>query len=117
MAPSTNGDNGRNADGHFTKGNPGGPGNPFARRTAQLRSAMIRAVSEQDVAVIIQKLVAEAKEGDVSAAREVLTRVLGRPTESVDPDRVDLDEQRLRNDRVVSALVDAITSVGPCVRC
>ncbi len=108
MAPSTNGDNGREADGRFSKGNPGGPGDPFAQRTAKLRSAMLNAVTEDDVAAIIRKLVAEAKDGDVSAAREVLTRVLGKPTDAADPDRVDLDGTQLDDDRRLSEILASI---------
>jgi hypothetical protein len=33
-SPMGNGANGRDAHGRFAKGNAGGPGNPFARRTA-----------------------------------------------------------------------------------
>ena len=44
--PSTNGRNGR---GQFAKGNPGGPGNPLARRTARLRSALLRTVTPDDI--------------------------------------------------------------------
>jgi hypothetical protein len=34
-SPSSNGSKGRGPDGRFAEGNPGGPGNPFARRSAQ----------------------------------------------------------------------------------
>lgn len=77
--PSTNGANGRDANGRFTKGNAGGPGNPHARRSAELRQAMLEAVSPDDIAEIMQRLVQMAKEGDVAAIREVLNRVVGRP--------------------------------------
>ncbi len=69
---------------------------------------MIRAVSERDIAAIIQKLVAEAKGGDVSAAREVLTRVLGKPTDPANPDRIDLDEKQLNDERRLSAILDSM---------
>src|SRR5437660_2256427 len=35
----------RDALGRFTKGNPGGPGNPFARKVAALRMALINFVT------------------------------------------------------------------------
>jgi ribosomal protein L17 len=44
-----------------------------------LRVALVRAVSEQDVREIIEKMVAQAKAGDAVAARIVLDRVLGKP--------------------------------------
>ena len=48
-APSTNG---RTPRGQFATGNPGGPGNPYARRTAALRSALLDAVTEADIRAI-----------------------------------------------------------------
>ena len=93
--PSPNGDNGRDGRGRFAKGNPGGPGNPFARRTAELRSIMLETVGEDDLKAIVAKLFEQAKAGDVVAAREVLTRIIGRPTESPDPDRLDAHEATL----------------------
>ena len=80
--PSPNGNNGRDADGRFAKGNAGGPGNPYAQRVGKLRSAMLRAVTAADMKAILACLVKLAKEGNVRAAREVLDRCIGRPTES-----------------------------------
>ncbi len=84
VSPSANGPNGKGRDskGRFAKGNPGGPGSPYARRVAALRSAMLEAVSGEDVREIVAKLVQQAKEGDIHAAKEVLLRVLGRPLET-----------------------------------
>jgi hypothetical protein len=44
---------------------------------------MLHAVSEDDIAGIVQKLVELAKDGNVRAATEVLSRCLGKP-EAVD---------------------------------
>ena len=77
-SPSTNGANG----GRFKPGNPGGPGNPHAKHVAQLRSALLEAVTPTDMAAIITKLVADAKAGSVQAAKEVLERTLGKPIEA-----------------------------------
>lgn len=77
MKPSPNGGNGRGAGGRFAKGNPGGPGNPHARKVAQLRSALLRAVSPDDVQAVARKLVEQAKSGDVQAARVLLDRLFG----------------------------------------
>jgi len=50
MNPSTNGDNGdRDERGRFARGNPGGTGNPHAAKVARLRSALLNAVTEQDI--------------------------------------------------------------------
>ena len=80
--PTKNGQNGRDAKGKFVKGNPGGPGNPFARKVHRLRAALISAVTEEDIQEIVQARVKLAKNGDVAAAREVLSRTLGKPQEA-----------------------------------
>jgi hypothetical protein len=99
LTPSPNGANGRQPNGRFAPGNAGGPGNPFARRVATLRSALLEAITPEDVTEIVRKLVEMAKAGDIAAAREVLTRVIGKPADAVDPDRLDVGEivlERLR---------------------
>lgn len=77
--PSPNGDNGRDARGRFAKGNAGGPGAPHARRVAQLRAAMLEAVSEEDLKAVVSAMVKAARGGDVQAARVLLDRLLGPP--------------------------------------
>jgi len=77
--PSLNGDNGRGPDGRFAKGNPGGPGNPHAKKVHRLRSALLNAVKPQDVTEIIKKLVELSKAGDVAAMRLLFDRLLGPP--------------------------------------
>jgi hypothetical protein len=81
-SPTPTGDNGRDARGRFVKGNAGGPGNPLAARVSKLRSALLNAVTEDDVKEIVRKLVSLAKDGDTVAARILFERVLGRPVES-----------------------------------
>ena len=73
--PSTNG---RTPRGQFAKGNPGGPGNPHAKRVAWLREALLEAVSEDDLRAIARTLVKKAKGGDLPAIRELLNRVIGK---------------------------------------
>ena len=70
--------NGRTARGQFAKGNPGGPGNPHAKRVAWLREALLEAVSEDDLRAIARTLVKKAKGGDLPAIRELLNRVIGK---------------------------------------
>lgn len=79
--PSPNGTIGRDSNGRFAPGNPGGPGNPFASKVGRLRSALFEAVTEDDIRQIAERLVKMAKDGDLAAIREVLLRTLGRPTE------------------------------------
>jgi hypothetical protein len=82
------------ARGKFTRGNKGGPGNPFARQTAALRQALISAVTPQDIADIAAQLLEKAKQGDVPAAKLVFSYALGKPTPAVDPDTLDQQEMK-----------------------
>jgi hypothetical protein len=91
-SPSVNGANGRDQRGRFAKGNPGGPGNPFARRTALLRRVLSMAVTEEDIEAVAKRLLEQAKAGDVAAARLLLSYAIGQPTEAVDPDTLDQQE-------------------------
>ncbi|MFG0313127.1 MAG: hypothetical protein ACF8LL_02920 [Phycisphaerales bacterium] len=93
--PSTNGANGRDTRGRFAKGNAGGPGNPLAGRVARLRSALIAAVTDEDMEAVARKLVSMAKEGDVAAIRELLSRTLGKPHEADLLERIESLEERL----------------------
>ena len=68
--PSPTGDDGRNPDGTFAKGNRAACGNPFARRVAKLRTALLNAVSDDDIRATVAAMVKQAKAGDVVAARE-----------------------------------------------
>lgn len=104
MAPTPNGGNGRTAGGRFAPGNPGGPGNPYAQRVAQLRGLMLDAVTEDDLRVIVAAVVDKAKAGDLAAAGFVLDRVLGKPLPALDPDRVDIDGAQLAQLRSLRSL-------------
>ncbi len=103
-APSSNGSDGRDSRGRFAKGNSGGPGNPFARRSAAFRTAVIEAVGEEGLAQVVEAMVAKARGGDVGAASLLLSHVVGRPSEATDPDR--LDEQELRVLKAAPSILD-----------
>ena len=95
--PSTNGTSGRKSNGQFAEGNKCGTGNPYARRVARLRSALLDAVGENGLADIVQGMVTAAKGGDVAAAKLLLSYLLGKPAESVEPDYVEIHEKELRS--------------------
>ena len=94
---STNGTSGRTSNGQFAKGNPGGPGNPYARRVARLRATLLDAVGENGLADIVQGMVSAATGGDVAAAKLLLSYLLGKPVESVEPDYVEIHERQLQS--------------------
>ena len=77
-APSTNVVIGHDTNGRFAAGNTLGRGNPHAAQVARLRSAMLSAVSEDDVTAVVGKLVELAKGGDVPAIKLLFDRVLGK---------------------------------------
>ena len=80
--PSTNGDNGKDSLGRFEQGNKYGMGNPFAKKTAQLRAALLSAITPDDMTVVIKILISKARDGDLVAVKELLDRAVGKPTES-----------------------------------
>src|SRR5437660_9824096 len=83
---------GHEANGQFARGNPGGPGNPFARQVAALRKVIINRLTEEDLLAITEALLAKAKEGSVGAAKLLLAYALGKPASAPDPDRLDGQE-------------------------
>jgi hypothetical protein len=106
--------NGRDARGRFAAGNLGGPGNPFARRTAKLRQALIETVTDEDIKDIIAMLLFKAKSGDVAAARVLLSYTVGKPGAAVDPDGLDRAEaQRWEDDMVSKQAVERIQNEVP----
>jgi hypothetical protein len=128
-APSPNGDNGRDSRGRFTIGNLGGPGNPFARRTAQLRKVLVETARDEDIKDVAAALLFQAKAGDVAAAKVWLSYVVGKPAETVNPDALDRDEwqafldntiepaelQRLRTSMPADLAAPLARYVVPCV--
>ena len=82
-------------DGRFVPGNSGGPGNPYGRRVAELRSAILEAVTPESLRGIVNGLVTAAQGGDVAAAKLVLSYTLGPPVAADIVERIEALEQRL----------------------
>jgi hypothetical protein len=83
---------GRDANGRFTKNNPGGPGNPYARYTAAMRKAFAEEASADDLRKVARAMIEKAQQGDVAAAKLVCSYTMGKPLVGTDPDHVDADE-------------------------
>ena len=66
---------GRNSDGTFGAGNPGGPGRPRRAVERQYLSTLAEAVALEDWRQIVARAVADAKAGD-ARAREWLSKHL-----------------------------------------
>jgi hypothetical protein len=106
--------NGRDARGRFAAGNLGGPGNPFARRTAKLRQALMDVVTDEDIKDIMAMLLFKAKSGDLAAAKLLLSYTVGKPGAVVDPDGLDRAEaQRWEDDMVSKQAVERIQNEVP----
>jgi hypothetical protein len=94
---------GRDANGRFAEGNPGGPGNPYTRQTALLRQVVLEELNEVEIRIIVQRLKARAVGGDVQAIKLVLAYAVGKPEGAVNPDEVDRLEWELRRRLAVPA--------------
>src|SRR5437762_3281004 len=108
---------GHDAKGRFTRGNPGGPGNPFARQVAQLRKVILNRLTEEDLLAITEALLAKAKQGSVGAAKLLLAYALGKPASAPDPDRLDGQELKHFKDQVeaVNEVHELAREVGRAV--
>src|SRR4029078_11796264 len=85
----------RDARGRFTRGNAGGPGNPFGRRLAQLREVLLRSATEENVERLANVIMEKAFAGNMAAAKMLLQYWIGKPKEVAEPDRVDVEEWEL----------------------
>jgi hypothetical protein len=97
-----------NPDARFAPGNAA-PANPFARRVAELRSALVEALTPGDVREIVVALTFRAKAGNVSAAKLLFQYALGKPLPATHPDRLDADEvQALKANAMSGDVVRAL---------
>jgi hypothetical protein len=92
--------NGHDAKGRFTPGNPGGPGNPFGRKVAAFRTAMIKRVTQEKFDQAVDTLTEMAIKGNAQAQKLFFTYIVGKAVQTVDPDRMDIDEWNVYRDAV-----------------
>jgi hypothetical protein len=78
---------------------PGRPANSFGRYQAELRGALLAAVSPADLRAITRTVIRLAKRGHVPAVELLLRWTLGAPPAPVDPDRLDEHELSVRRGR------------------
>jgi uncharacterized membrane-anchored protein len=67
----------------------------MAAKVAQLRAALLDAIKPEDMRLVAQALVEQAKAGDIASVRELLSRALGRPLEADILERIEKLEQLL----------------------
>jgi len=85
--------------GRWLPGTRGGPGNPFAARTAALRSSLLEAITPDAMRRITLRMIEMATEGDVAAAKVIMERAVGKPIEPDLIERIERleEEMELRN--------------------
>jgi len=66
-----------------------GPGAPYARRVAELRTALLDAVSFKDVSAMVAAMIRKAKEGDAACFRVLSPYLFGKPTDAPKGDEED----------------------------
>jgi hypothetical protein len=93
---------GRDANGRFTAGNKYGPGNPFARQTAELRKVLLEVVTPEEMRQVAFTLLLLAKTGKLEAIKLLFQYVLGKPGAAVDPDRLEVEEWKLAQESKVN---------------
>jgi hypothetical protein len=103
---------GRDSSGRFTKGNRGGPGNPYSRYTAAMRKSFADEATAEDLRKIARAMIEKAQGGDVGAARLVCGYTMGRPLEGTHPDKVDADEWQNWKDNNVPVAESQAVLVG-----
>jgi hypothetical protein len=102
------------ATGRFTTGNKAARGNPFFRRMAALRSALLDEISEAKLRKLVSSLYYRALHcSDTAAAALLLKYAIGTPGPAADPDRAGLDEWQLLDAcptraEIIRAVMDSI---------
>jgi hypothetical protein len=88
--------NGRGHDGRFQRGNPGGPGRPKGKLSAeQWRQAFQNAVTPADIEQATRVLVELAKGGERWAIELLLNMTVGSPAENALAERLNELEKAL----------------------
>lgn len=101
---------GRDTNGRFAAGNPGGPGGP-RRRAFDLRRAAEEAITPEYIQALIRKFTRLGLEGNIAAARLVFERTCGRAAESsMDAGPIDIALPRLRTTSDCNAAIDRLMS-------
>ena len=88
----------RDSKGRFAAGNPGGPGNPYARLVAEHRRAIAQFMTPARREALLVSLYDSALAGDNAARKLLLGYMAGPAAPAVDPDRVAVDEWQKRKE-------------------
>ena len=83
---------GREASGRFARGNPGGPGNPHARFSAQMLTIARQTMTPEKMTAVFEAIYIRALTGDMGAAKLLLHYTIGKPGDAPHPDHIERDE-------------------------
>jgi cobalamin biosynthesis protein CobD/CbiB len=72
----------------FLKGGPGGPGRPPKAAEDRLLDLVKSAVTPSELRAVMRTLAQKAKDGDVPAARLLLSYLIGLPTDTSTAERL-----------------------------
>jgi hypothetical protein len=97
-APETAAPTGRERNGRFAKGNPGGPGNPYARLIAEHRKAIAEFMTPERRTALLLATYESALRGDHGARKLLFGYMAGKAAPDVNPDRSDRDEWEQRKE-------------------
>lgn len=75
----------RDTGGRFRPGNPGGPGRKPEQAAEKLRRAVEEAITPDHLAAVMRRVLRQALEGNLTAARILLERTCGRPSQAPTP--------------------------------
>lgn len=94
----------RDSRGKFKKGNPGGTANRLGAAAQQLRAALLKSVTVEDIRRLGQSLLAKAIAGDIESAKLLLKYLIGEPAKAEPLEAVEENalerESRLRRLRL-----------------
>jgi hypothetical protein len=82
----------RDPQGHFLKGNAGGPGNPHARHCARMLEMFRNSITDEEMYGLCRVLFERASGGDMGALKMIWQYKLGKPLPAPNPDMIDRDE-------------------------
>lgn len=96
LEPVTDGQNGmRTPTGRFAPGNKCGKGNPHVRKLSAMRQAFAEVIDESRLRNLAENIYQRSLAGDMVAAKLLMSYVVGKPVEAVNPDKLDLEEWQL----------------------
>ena len=81
--PTKNGHKGRNKNGQFVKGGPGGPGRPRGSHQ-HFKELMLATISDKRFVELVDRVIEAAEAGEQWRLTELLDRLMGKTAQTTD---------------------------------